>query len=404
MKIWIRLFFITLCINLILFNKVYASFSKNSVFLWHLPAQTELLRDNKLNQKFFNENENCFEHTFNSIENFKSNLITYEGIKPSKECRKSGKFFLRDLKIYWLWDETKPEIELLPEYFLMNKDDNFELNALNQEIPTNQYYSLLKKQTLNYIAQNLVARVSRLFDENEESYDYDFLKSSEIMMVFHLRHIDGIKKNGFLNSLQVGHGEIATSAKLTFSNQNATVVAQGLLNLNLNKNVNSENLTNIKALFPKYAYLQLPSQKEFNWSNRIDFAYGDAVAVFNDDIKSRLTFTPGNSFEMHHSFHSRTLNTRLLKKHGFNEPDYHTNGYGEWGHHWEAQIYGILDFEDVKEFLVMCHFNELSKNQQLELIETLKAANKPIYQCEFDSDNNSRFKNRFKRGQLIWSP
>ncbi len=200
---------------------------------------------------------------------------------------------------------------------------------------------------------------------------YDFWKDSKIMMVTGGRALPSILQTGkFRNRHQNDHA-LETPIWTTYGAESE------MAGLKFPDNENGW------ALLPKYAYLAVDFTKPNMWRTRIDTMYGNIVAVFKDSIKDQVTFSPGNSWVIRRDIHSLAYKTAVP----FPEPDYETS-YGvhrEWGHHWEAQIWGEVTLHDVDYFLINCpRFVKINRTALDNLIKTKK----PIHLCINDLQNS----------------
>jgi len=244
------------------------------------------------------------------------------------------------------------------------------LNLRNHKVSGN----IFEQYDSREIAKNLILRI-----QNEEAKEphssnpiYDFYKDTSIKTFFPQRFLGSILKEGFLNAWQTHHG-------------NQWVLENALIDMTFPHDCCEERpIQEALEVEPKYGYLSMDVERPGIWKTRLDPTYGEIVAVFKDDIKSRTTFTPGNSATRIHKedpniipLHSLSYKMDKL----FPEPN---TGDDVRGHQWEAQIWGALTKDDVAYFMIDCPF--IQKKIDPDDLELLKETKIPIYQCGTDAD------------------
>ncbi|MGK5089797.1 hypothetical protein WDW86_19780 [Bdellovibrionota bacterium FG-2] len=237
---------------------------------------------------------------------------------------------------------------------------------------------ILSKYDSKTIARNLVLRLEKLrgdkrSDTSPNGSYYDFCKDTSIKLVFPEKVIEGVIKSGFLNSHQTRRFAGDTNMGVPESKMAGVVMFAP-----------EEFKRRAYEVLPKYAYLSMEKQNPQIWKSRLDRQYGNVVAVMKDEIKDRVTFSAGNSYMIQEGVRPLSYKTPAP----FVEPDYERWPIlenREWGHHWEAQIWGKLGIEDVAYFMVYCpYFCSIP----FVRVEALKRANVPIYQCKNDGMNS----------------
>jgi hypothetical protein len=253
------------------------------------------------------------------------------------------------------------QVQLIPEI----------LNLKNHKVSKDVF----EQNDSRTIGKNLILRT-----QNEESKDvpaknpiYDFYNDTSIKMFFPQGYTSSILSEGFLNAWQTHHG-------------NQWVTEDNFIDMTFPRFQYQKNTPIDEALKvePKYAYLSMDVERPGIWKTHLDTRYGEVVAVFKNVVKSRTTFTPGNSaLRIHEDYRSvvpiHTLSYKTDKN--FPEPD---TSDPVMNTHWEAQIWGELTIDDVDYFMVNCPFNNKTVDpDNLKLLEDTRI---PVYQCGVDPD------------------
>lgn len=216
-------------------------------------------------------------------------------------------------------------------------------------------------------------------DEKQESEQvasaaYDYFGDTEIQLAFKEKNLESIIERGFLNTFQVPKAMEAyrrARAKLD----------DGFLGYHLDKSFPPENSGEVH---PKSAFLSLnaggpeshPFAAEGSSAKGVGLGYGNIIAVLNNDVKDRTTFTMGDSTAAHSKRMVRTLRFKspvALKM--IPHQDYI-----------EAQVWGPVAVTDVQHFLANCESNKetmfgaslLITNESKERIKRLKI---PLFEC-----------------------
>jgi hypothetical protein len=232
---------------------------------------------------------------------------------------------------------------------------------------------ILNKYDGREIGRAIVKRVQIRETSKSDSTSgyYDFKNSSQIMMVISEAKLSNIlyyKK--FLNCHQ-------NTSRLDCNGYDVYYPATKMSGLRF-----PESQKAYEAL-PHYAYLMLDFNQPKIWRTRLDKMYGNVIAVFKNNIKDQVTFSAGNSWVIRQNVHTLDFKSNAP----FPEPDYQREyPVGpSWGHHWEAQIWGLIELEDVDYFMVNCDFfGEASK----KALDELRLSGKQVFQCLNDSLNS----------------
>jgi len=220
---------------------------------------------------------------------------------------------------------------------------------------------------------SIVQKIHREVEtDNSGAGEVDFLNASAVQLAFHEEDIDRIAKNGFLNQHQVGKSGASLDPEHRVQKEDQ------FLGYRLNDSGAGTAAVAANEVRPKYAYFATPgaplekdpmfrSDKAFISPN-----YGNIFAVFNPEVKDRTTFTMMDSLGVNNRTDVRTLR-------------YHSTGPADptakAGTYMEAQIWGALAMNDVKQFIVNCPG---SPPISPEALTKLKGVGKPIYECRVD--------------------
>lgn len=245
-----------------------------------------------------------------------------------------------------------------------------------ETIPPEVYEKYPLKQVALTIVYKKYAEDEEKEGEKIKHPAYDYFGGTEIQLAFQESIIASIAQRGFLNTHQVNSMEAVRRGR--------AALEDGFLGYHLDASFPPGASANVR---PKSAYLSLlasnpeknPWNKDSPDNHELSLAaYGNILAVFNDDIKNRTTFTMGDSVLSRPDKQGvRTLrfkSEKLLKM----IP-------GE--HYIEAQIWGPLTINDVHHFIVNCNMGRnAATNLPLGVISDaglneLKKLDIPIFEC-----------------------
>jgi len=236
---------------------------------------------------------------------------------------------------------------------------------------------ILTRYSAEEIALSLVERLRRTRDRlsNDPTSYYDFRNDTQLQMVFPDAVLEKIVANGFLNSHQINRGKTDP----VYASACMECVELRMLGVTFPSG-SPELREKIMAILPKYAYLGMQRPDPAVWNTRHDTRYGNVVAVFKPHVKDRVTFTPGNSYLIPENAHTLDYRTNTPLP----EPDYVGQGLTdrpEWGHHWEAQVWGTLTLADVEYFMVDCPKLGASATDRIAALQQTQI---PVFKCAQD--------------------
>lgn len=235
------------------------------------------------------------------------------------------------------------------------------MSLKNGEAITSKIY---RKYDSALIAKSLIQRVHLNFEKDamEAKPDYDFMKDTRIAMQFNASYTESISKNCFLNQHDTG------TSKGVLDLQRRIGIENGLLNMTLTAETSADTKI-VNRIRPKYAYVLLDIFREDLGLNQMYNSYGNVVAIFNDEVKTRSTFTAGDSLNVSATYRDiHTYFYRSKDKVINNKPT---------GNYFENQTWGKLCVDDVDHFLVNCF-----ENIPQERIDALKLTGKPVFGCK----------------------
>lgn len=253
-----------------------------------------------------------------------------------------------------------------------------QINSLKDGDPLPQ--EILKSSDSRIIGKAIVKRIRKMaakkYDRSSE-IQYDFEKNSQIVLFFPFDKLDPIIEKGFLNKHQLGGGIIA---KMHLRAEN---VLSGL-------NLTGGDSEKINYVLPKYAFLDLTGDvvldKRFLTD---DTVYGNVMAVMKDSVKERSTWTYNDSLLL-----AQEITPDIARKSFMGTFDRGSLEVHQPGGYFEAQIWGALDFSEVK-------FLGIDKNFPESDINKLKSARVPIYRMERIIMEG---RITYKQSQLLWTP
>jgi|GEM_PF-4925673 hypothetical protein len=229
------------------------------------------------------------------------------------------------------------------------------------------YYRLYE---VNDIARTLIYRhyllneMPSIREQDVQNPSFDFYGDAEIQIAFKSERIQDIAKNGFLNQHQVNHtnGCACTTER--------AVTEDAIIGLKLEAAYNGDDNSDVNKLRPKYSYF-VPAKPIKSETHRYTTNYGDVIAVLNNSLKKRMTFTNGDSLGRSEDTARRVHTTSYLAASlDFNEAK---------SYYYEAQIWGTVAVKDISKILLGCFGG--SAMQKAEQISN-EFPNVPLYSCE----------------------
>ncbi len=253
-----------------------------------------------------------------------------------------------------------------------------------QTVPADVY----RKYSPDLIAASLV---ERYHDVNEATANaakpaFDYEADSEVELKFSDSIIGLIMHGGFLNQHQY-----AASGGLYDPTARAQL-EDSLMGVHLEPSYVDGIGNPVNSVRPKYAFLAFDRDSDGQHHDEFSHDYGDVVAVFNDEVKDRMTFTPVDSLIAKNHLGSVTPYTVQYRS---THPIQKITVAKNFGDYWEAQVWGDLGMSDVRYFLVNCPGDQPIPNASLDVLESL---NLPIYDCR-NADDASHL----GRGGLIFA-
>jgi hypothetical protein len=221
------------------------------------------------------------------------------------------------------------------------------------------------------IARNLINRFHVRY-EKPEVKDEDFLTprfeyyaNHELHMAFSDKFAEAIARSGFLNTHQTG----GTSGGCQNCQNDRWQMEKTVIGLSL-----AWGSAANKTVLPKYAYVVplFPSVKD--GPTRYVSAYGNVIAVLRDEVKKRTTLTPCNPLneasKIWGECQPQTFYASYVDDPGL------PNSLGEY---MVAQVWGPLDYRNVRHFLVNCP--ELEAVSKRRIAALAKLSGLPVYGC-----------------------
>lgn len=255
-----------------------------------------------------------------------------------------------------------------------------ELIQLKQDetVPPQVYQKYSAKQVALTVVYKKYVEDEKAASEGVESPNYDYFRNGDIQLAFSETIIDSVAAKGFLNTFQV-HRDCGMYAKGRVDSE------RKFLGYALEDACPPEESIEVR---PKSAFFSLrtgnPDEHplnatgEFAPKNGLRLGYGNVLAVFNDDVKNRTTFTMGDSSAAGTRTNVRTL---WFKSEKF-PPLLAFNDY------LEAQVWGPLAISDVNHFIVNCSekderdlWGKPTGRITAEGLKHLKALGLPVFSC-----------------------
>lgn len=235
---------------------------------------------------------------------------------------------------------------------------------------------------LNQIAQTLVYQFHRNIEQpkqnsvDNENPGFDFFKNTSLQMAVNFENLEKISEGGFKNQheTKTSNGYLNREFRLGVENK--------LIGYQLEEFESRQS--RIQKLKPKYAFfVPLVAHSNIDEHNYAT-GYGNVIIVFKDSLKTRATWTNGDSLTYEkdrnrkvHSFSYATANPQVTKL----------------GKYYEAQIWGTLELSDISHILVNCEGLTSIDRNSIEPISQL-FPNTPIFSCKRISE----------RGLTLYTP
>lgn len=193
------------------------------------------------------------------------------------------------------------------------------------------------------IVQNIHERYeySRQASEHPGEVAFDWARDSKVQMVFNPSLLAPILENGFLNQHQTG------SSKGSYSPEYRARLEDLLADQQIGSYSARRDLR-AHAVRPKYGMVDLMPDRFLGRRNSLGEWYGDWVAVFKDEIKSRTTWTINDGLLFGESTF-RDPQERAVVQGTFQAKTIDTSVRGGYI---EAQIWGEVRMEDVDYVMV----------------------------------------------------
>lgn len=256
----------------------------------------------------------------------------------------------------------------------------------NNEISTNNILSkdFVSATDTRTVGENLANHV---FNKNDTEsakgeVEYDFLKKSELLLIFRSEHLNSILSNGFLNIHDTQVSSLTFPIVLEELPEQRAKHEDTLLGLKIEPSYIFKAGNPKNKIRPKYALLQLTEPIELGKWQTTGSMYGDLIAVLKPETKRRATWTYGDS-----------LANKKLRPSSFYRKSIQPQVSLGNQNYMEAQIWGELDIRDVSHFLVD------SATVSDETFERLKSTGLPIYHRNRVTEYNRTV---FKKDRLLY--
>jgi hypothetical protein len=227
----------------------------------------------------------------------------------------------------------------------------------------------------------------------------------EVHLYFDAERTESILKHGFLSVHQTDHlfdleknFSIKGRANMGGYVKGRALLEENMAGYKLSPDPEVSEDPRISELRPKSAILELSMSKKIPYGINGGRRWGRISAVMSDKVLKRTTFTPYDSLVLGPSttasdrarkivqtpFQDRFTIETLFK----GRPD-RWDPKPSWGYseYFEAQIWGRLDFSDVKEFLIPEDYTQSELNE-------IKKIGKPIYTYTEDPGSSSETEHR----------
>lgn len=284
--------------------------------------------------------------------------------------------------------------------------DNYYSRAISEIVsapigaPVSEFQ--LKKYGVNAIAESIAARVARLhivpkdgdrlYPNTEHPHHFRSVffprevlsKRVSVQLYFSGSIVESVLKNGFITTHESqSYGDKHDSDFKPFRDEHQQYaemraeVDNAISRLRLTENYVFGRQEMVNALRPKSAMLVLDLPREVDYPSLKGKVYGEIVAVFNEEVLKRTTFTAEDSLNLFQREDYQALahltqtpfqdHVSLLTHH-----QYTGGSIRGFNNYFEAQVWGTLTISDVQEFLV-------PKNISQSVLFQLKKSKKPIF-------------------------
>lgn len=256
----------------------------------------------------------------------------------------------------------------------------------------NSYYSadgLISKEFLSQndtrtIGESLANHVYAANDQvpayNE--IKYDFIKDSELLIIFRSEHLKSIIQSGFLNIHDTMVSSLGYPLFLEELPEHRAKHEDALIQLKIEHHYKLKAGNPNNKIRPKYALLQLTASVEVGKWLTTGAMYGDLIAVLKPETKRRATWTIADS-----------LANKILRPRSFYRKSIEAQSLQKNKNYLEAQIWGEVDIKDISHFLVNPQVLNTST------FELLKSTGLPIYDY-YQVEEHSR--TIFKKNRLLY--
>lgn len=250
---------------------------------------------------------------------------------------------------------NEEEQTLFNQIIHLEKDSNLDENLQNKYIGIGK----------NNFAEALVAHRTLMewedfntYKKNAETQSVDYWRDSEIQIAFKDKIIKLIAESGFKNNHETKTSNGCNSC--------------GYARLKIESNLIGLNELKENSIYPKYAYF-VPFLNKKGTRMYVP-RYGNIIGVAKNLVKRRSTYTRSDSLDYrksinHENFINIFYNYNPIKKSFFSK-DY-----------METQIFGSLQFSDLKYLLVNCFEYEQNFNSD-RIEEIVKLTQIPVYICD----------------------
>lgn len=242
----------------------------------------------------------------------------------------------------------------------------------------------LSAYPIDRIAKNLVYRIYLLRERKAaEKYfgdnAYPFFHRIDYHLAFNDRLFEAILKDGFMNAHQVrSRGSAYVNLRVQYESE--------MIDMDLRPALAS-NFDQLIRLLPKYSHAAQSAEATNLGSHFYTMTYGNLLAVLDDDVRNRATFTPMDSFVNH----VEALHTLKLPR--------ITPDLGGGGGYFEGQVWGTLGLRNVKYFIANCPKAAPISLERIRRISML--SNLPVYSCKWMMVNGGQY---FRPDALLARP
>jgi hypothetical protein len=244
------------------------------------------------------------------------------------------------------------------------------------------------------IVRNIDRRYKKPILDPSNAIPIDLISASKIMIFFNENDSQSVVQKGILNLHQTRAGAFGGDSDENY-HPNYTPEERG----RFEDSVAGRKLGD-PSLYPKYGIVSIHDKewikfvlKEGIFSSDNSLyqydCYGGIIAVLNEEVKARTTFTTSDSLD---SFNLTDLKGRDLSKIktwaknsvrcAYQEKCIFPKNY-QYGTYIEAQVWGAVSLNDIAYFMVSTFF-ESEKSAQKKTIRILKSSGLPVFQAKCD--------------------